>query len=82
MQLYVTVDKDRRTEAAEQTYVVALHADAGRDQQTPGNSLGVESDTLSQRHFVLFICRLARVLGDQLGRLCVAKLEAVAEMRL
>ncbi|KAJ8108978.1 hypothetical protein OPT61_g7795 [Boeremia exigua] len=69
-------------EVVQQTHVVALHDNARADQHRPANRLGVQLDALPQRHLVLFLSRLARVVDDLVrGALAVRLVVFVQRLR-
>ena len=57
------------TEIVNQGYVEAFHNDTCRDQDTPANGLGVEPDTLKERHVFLLLCGRLGVMDDLVHRL-------------
>lgn len=58
------------TKVVDQYNVKALHDDAGRDQNTPCDSLGIQLDALHEGHVLLLVCSRARMV-DHI-RMCLA----------
>lgn len=65
------VELGEAVEVGQQAHVVALHGDAGADEERPADGLGVQLQALPQAHGVLLLGRLARVVDDLVGRLLV-----------
>ena len=66
-----------RTKVVDQANVVALHDDAGRDENTPQDGLGVQADALHEGHALLLVrgrlCIVDElVLGLETGHVIVA----------
>jgi len=61
------------TETAQQTHIISLHTNTGRNQQTPRYSLWIELDTLPQGHVVLFISSDFGIVNDFVHALGVSK---------
>lgn len=58
-----------RTEVVDQADLVALHDNAGGNDDAPGNGLGVQLDALQQRHLALLGGGGSGVLDDIVVRL-------------
>lgn len=54
----------RLTEIVDQADIEAFHDNAGRDEKTPGDSLGVQLDALHERHVMLLFSSIASMLDD------------------
>lgn len=52
------------TKVTQQADIKALHGNAGRDQQTPADGLGVEPDTLQQGHRMLLVGGQTSIVGN------------------
>ena len=52
------------TEVVNQTNIIALHSNAGGDEDTPCNSLGIQPDTLHEGHIPLLVGGGAGMFDD------------------
>ena len=60
----LAIERWEGVEVAEQTNIITLHANASRDENTPGDGLGIELDALPQAHAMLTVRCLLRIVND------------------
>lgn len=57
-----------RTKVSQETQIVPLHRDTGRDDDTPTDGLGVQSNTLEQGHRLFLVGSEFSIVGKRVLR--------------